>query len=88
MIIPKWFNKWLTPDEEQKLFDPGRRVFTFGLLASASLLTLPSLPLQKMPDFEWRGANILSNRAVIFDDVLRTFPVWTLTSKDYPCLSR
>jgi hypothetical protein len=42
LILPKWLNKWLTPEEEAQLKDPSKRVFTFGLLASAATLALPA----------------------------------------------
>ena len=99
MIIPKWFNKWLTPEEEQQLRDPSRRVFTFGLLASVVSLALPSSQLSDLEAIRVRAKGIAfsvyttppdpwlidSFDPVFFDDVLRTFP---LTSKDYPCISR
>lgn len=44
LLCPKWLTTWLTPEEEDRLRDPSRRVFTFGLMATAASLALPKFP--------------------------------------------
>lgn len=92
LILPKWLNKWLTPEEESQLRDPSRRVFTFGLLASVASLALPTPPpLVEFPDaFVWQLGTRLKTTTTfealivdafdskLFDDAYRRFPVYTL----------
>lgn len=45
--LPKWLNIWLTPEEEDRLQDPGRRLFTFGLVGTVVSLAVPPLVLDR-----------------------------------------
>jgi len=41
MIIPKFFNTWLSVEEEEKLKIPSRRVFCIGALSTLCLTAAP-----------------------------------------------
>jgi len=42
MQIMKWFNKWLTTEEEEKLAIPSRRTFCIGALSTLAVAAAPA----------------------------------------------
>ncbi len=44
MLIPKWFNTWLTPEEEAATIkDPNRRIFCKGIIGVTAMAAMPDL---------------------------------------------